>query len=195
MTTTNARRHDEDADLARAWTVLEAVPDPEIPVVSIRELGILRDVRRAADGTLEVVITPTYSGCPAMSQIAEDIGNALRAAQLTPHRIETVLAPAWTTDWIDAVAREKLLAYGIAPPTAQCPTAGDDTAAARTGEKVIRFVSRALTVPPAVPPAAPSCPRCGSAHTERLAQFGSTACKALYRCLDCREPFDYFKPY
>src|SRR5260370_761518 len=109
-----------DASLERVWSVLEAVPDPEIPVVSIRELGILRAVNRAADGALEVVITPTYSGCPAMSQIAEDIGIALDGAGLAPYRIATVLAPAWTTDWITDDAREKLRAYGIAPPTGQC---------------------------------------------------------------------------
>ena len=152
MTTTHARRHHEDKAtndaIARAWTVLEAVPDPEIPVVSIRELGILRDVRRACDGTFEVVVTPTYSGCPAMWQIAEDIGHALDAAHLTPYRIETVLAPAWTTDWIGAEAREKLRAYGIAPPTDQCATEGQGdnnvTAHSRAGtqEKVIRFASR-----------------------------------------------------
>jgi ring-1,2-phenylacetyl-CoA epoxidase subunit PaaD len=180
MTATSAATLDPALELERAWTVLETVPDPEIPVVSIRELGILRDVRRAADGVLEVVITPTYSGCPAMSQIAEDVAHALDAAQLAPYRIETVLAPAWTTDWMTADAREKLRAYGIAPPTGHCAS---DT----PSEKVIRFVPRAMP--------APACPRCGSAHTERLAQFGSTACKALYRCLDCREPFDYFKPY
>ncbi|CAB3760521.1 1,2-phenylacetyl-CoA epoxidase subunit PaaD [Paraburkholderia humisilvae] len=186
MTPTHASRIATDPALARAWTVLEAVPDPEIPVVSIRELGILRDVRRATDGTLEVVITPTYSGCPAMSQIAEDIGRALDAAQLTPHRIETVLAPAWTTDWIDAPAREKLRAYGIAPPTGRCAE-GSANGHTDAREKVIRFVAHT--------PVTPTCPRCGSMHTERLAQFGSTACKALYRCIDCREPFDYFKPY
>jgi ring-1,2-phenylacetyl-CoA epoxidase subunit PaaD len=177
-----------DHALEQAWTVLEAVPDPEIPVVSIRELGILRDVRRAADGALEVVITPTYSGCPAMSQIAEDVGTALDAAGFTSHRITTVLAPAWTTDWITDDAREKLRAYGIAPPTGNCGS-GEHNAdgTERTKTKVIRFVPRALP--------APACPRCGSKHTERLAQFGSTACKALYRCVDCREPFDYFKPY
>lgn len=169
-----------DPTLERAWTVLETVPDPEIPVVSIRELGILRDVRRAVDGVLEVVITPTYSGCPAMSQIAEDVAHALDVAKLAPYRIQTVLAPAWTTDWMTADARDKLRAYGIAPPTGHCAT---DT----PHEKVVRFVPRALP--------APACPRCGSVHTERLAQFGSTACKALYRCIDCREPFDYFKPY
>ncbi|MEI5998848.1 phenylacetate-CoA oxygenase subunit PaaJ [Paraburkholderia bengalensis] len=173
-----------DPTLAQAWAVLEAVPDPEIPVVSIRELGILRDVRRAADGALEVVITPTYSGCPAMSQIAEDIGLALDAAGFGPHRVQTVLAPAWTTDWITDDARDKLRAYGIAPPTGNC---GSAEASAGSKHKVIRFVPRSLP--------APACPRCGSKHTERLAQFGSTACKALYRCIDCREPFDYFKPY
>jgi ring-1,2-phenylacetyl-CoA epoxidase subunit PaaD len=181
MTTTPTAPQAADATLQRAWAVLEAVPDPEIPVVSIRELGILRDVRRDADGTLEVVITPTYSGCPAMSQIAEDVGHALDVAELAPYRIATVLAPAWTTDWITADARDKLRNYGIAPPTGNCGTA------APSQEKVVRFVPRTLP--------APSCPRCSSAHTERLAQFGSTACKALYRCLDCREPFDYFKPY
>jgi ring-1,2-phenylacetyl-CoA epoxidase subunit PaaD len=180
----SATANPADPALAHAWRVLDAVPDPEIPVVSIRELGILRDVRRAADGALEVVITPTYSGCPAMSQIAEDIGQALAAAQLTPYRVATVLAPAWTTDWITAGAREKLRAYGIAPPTGNCGAAANPAA---PPEKVLRFVPRALP--------APACPRCGSAHTGRLAQFGSTACKALYRCLDCREPFDYFKPY
>ena len=182
--TSTAAEAVRDHALEQAWAVLEAVPDPEIPVVSIRELGILRDVRRAADGALEVVITPTYSGCPAMSQIAEDIGIALDAAGFTPHRVETVLAPAWTTDWITDDAREKLRAYGIAPPTGNCGS-GEQPAGSR--EKVIRFAPRSLP--------APACPRCGSKHTERLAQFGSTACKALYRCIDCREPFDYFKPY
>jgi ring-1,2-phenylacetyl-CoA epoxidase subunit PaaD len=183
MTPTAPRAAPPDPVLAYAWTVLEGVPDPEIPVVSIRELGILRDVRRAADGTLEIVVTPTYSGCPAISQIAEDIAAALDSAGLAPHRIVTVLAPAWTTGWMTAEARDKLRAYGIAPPTGHC--AGSVSAASR--EQVVRFV------PDARSPVA--CPRCGSAHTERIAQFGSTACKALYRCIACREPFDYFKPY
>ncbi|MEA3127334.1 MAG: ring,2-phenylacetyl-CoA epoxidase subunit PaaD [Caballeronia sp.] len=169
-------------ELDRVWQVLDAVPDPEIPVVSIRELGILRDVRRAADNTLEIVITPTYSGCPAMYQIAEDIGAALNAAGFAHHRIETVLAPAWTTDWMTDVARDKLRQYGIAPPMGNC---GSNEHVAQ--ERPIRFVPRIVDKP--------ACPRCGSSHTERLAQFGSTACKALYRCMDCREPFDYFKPY
>jgi ring-1,2-phenylacetyl-CoA epoxidase subunit PaaD len=168
--------------LARAWTVLEAVPDPEIPVVSIRELGILRDVRQADDGVLEVVITPTYSGCPAMEQIAADIAAALDGAGLAPHRVVSVLAPAWTTDWITVEAREKLRAYGIAPPGSACATSA----------QAVRIVSRAER---AAAVAHPVCPHCGSPNTERLSEFGSTACKALYRCISCREPFDYFKPY
>ena len=171
-----------EASLDRVWEVLDAVPNPEIPVVSIRELGILRDVRRTADDTLEIVITPTYSGCPAMYQIAEDIGTALNEAGFAKHRIETVLAPAWTTDWMTDAAREKLRKYGIAPPMGNC---GSNEHAPQ--ERPIRFVPRVVDKP--------ACPRCGSSHTERLAQFGSTACKALYRCMDCREPFDYFKPY
>ncbi|MFC5429027.1 1,2-phenylacetyl-CoA epoxidase subunit PaaD [Paraburkholderia denitrificans] len=169
-----------DHALARAWEALESVPDPEIPVVSIRELGILRAVRRGVDGRIEVVITPTYSGCPAMSQIAGDVARALDGAGLAPYRIETALTPAWTTDWIGEAAREKLRAFGIAPPTGQC-----GSGAQALHEQPLTFV----------PPAAPVCPHCGSPHTARLAQFGSTACKALYRCNDCREPFDYFKPY
>ena len=171
-----------EATLDRVWEVLDAVPDPEIPVVSIRELGILRDIRRAADNALEIVITPTYSGCPAMYQIAEDIGTALNDAGFTNHRIETVLAPAWTTDWMTDAARDKLRQYGIAPPMGNC---GSNEHAPQ--ERPIRFVPRVVDQP--------ACPRCGSSNTQRLAQFGSTACKALYRCMDCREPFDYFKPY
>ena len=117
-----------------------------------------------------------------MAQIAEDIAHALDAAGLAPYRIETVLTPAWTTDWITDDAREKLRRYGIAPPAGQCGHAN-----AAPAERPIAFVP--------APSVAPACPHCGSAHTARLAQFGSTACKALYRCLDCREPFDYFKPY
>lgn len=172
-----------DARVAQAWAALEAVPDPEIPVVSIRDLGILRGIAADADGTLEVTITPTYSGCPAMSQIAEDIGQALDAAGLAPWRLRTVLAPAWTTDWITPAARERLREFGIAPP-GQCGAA----AAAQP----LRFVPLAAR---AGAPDRVACPRCGSVHTQEISRFASTACKALYRCLDCREPFDYFKPY
>lgn len=171
---------------ARAWIALEAVPDPEIPVVSIRDLGILREIGLADGATLEVTITPTYSGCPAMSQIAEDIGQALDAAGLGPWRIRTALSPAWTTDWISDSARERLREFGIAPPQ-PCGTAATTPAV-----RPLDFVPRAARagVPDTV-----ACPRCGSFHTKEISRFASTACKALYRCLDCREPFDYFKPY
>lgn len=189
MNVTSLPSHAVDNDgatsgrVARAWAALEAVPDPEIPVVSIRELGILREVVAAPDGVLEIVITPTYSGCPAMSQIGEDIGQALDRAGLGPWRLRTALAPAWTTDWITPAARERLRAFGIAPP-GQCR--------APAGAQPLRFVPRAGR---AGAPDAVACPRCGSVHTHEISRFASTACKALYRCLDCREPFDYFKPY
>ncbi len=161
----------------QVWDTLDAVPDPEIPVVSIRELGILRDVREDDQG-LEIIITPTYSGCPAMGQITDDIHTALQQHNLSA-RITTQLAPAWTTDWITAAAKAKLRTYGIAPPHTLAP--GSD--------KVIRFAPRQAAAE-AVP-----CPQCGSANTTETSHFGSTACKALYKCLDCLEPFDYFKPY
>jgi ring-1,2-phenylacetyl-CoA epoxidase subunit PaaD len=155
---------------AQVWEVLARVADPEIPVISVTELGIVRDVR--ADGEkVEVVVTPTYSGCPATEVIEQSIVAALREAGAADVRIETRLAPAWTTDWIAPAAQEKLRRYGIAPP-----------GAARDGEKPLAFVPRV------------DCPLCGSRNTERLSQFGATACKALYRCRDCREPFEYFKP-
>ena len=159
-----------------AWAALEELTDPEIPVISLRELGILRDVRQGAEG-LEVVITPTYSGCPAMGQIEDDVKSTLLAKGIEA-RVVTQLAPAWTTDWMSAEGKAKLHAYGIAPPH-QTPA----------GSNVVRFIAKpaqAETVP---------CPLCGSANTVESSHFGSTACKALYKCLDCQEPFDYFKPY
>lgn len=158
--------------LARAWAVLANVPDPEVPAVSLCDLGIVRDVRADAQG-LEVVLTPTYSGCPATEAIAADVIAALAAAGLAPARVTLQRAPAWSTDWISAEGRAKLRDYGIAPPG---PVIADGGGAA------IRIVAR-------VP-----CPRCGSADTERLSAFGSTACKALHRCRACREPFEHFKP-
>lgn len=160
----------------QAWDLLDGVPDPEIPVVSIRELGILREVNEGADGTLEVVITPTYNGCPAMEQIEQDVCALLQAHQLRA-RVVTRLAPAWSTDWITEAARGKLREYGIAPP--QLSSAAN----------VVQLTRRkpAGTVVP--------CPRCGSPNTTETSHFGSTACKALYKCLDCLEPFDHFKPY
>lgn len=172
---------------AEVWQVLESVPDPEIPVVSIRELGILREVTQLADGTWEVVITPTYSGCPAMAQIAEDIGSALRDAGVDAFSMRTALAPAWTTDWMTDAAKEKLRAYGIAPPS-QC---GRASTATQTVQPLQYSAWREVSAKQDEP----CCPQCGSPNTQRLAQHGSTACKALYKCLSCQEPFDYFKPY
>ena len=171
---------DASSRVARAWALLDGLSDPEIPVVSLRELGILREVREAADG-LEVVITPTYSGCPAMGQIEDDVQATLEAAGLKA-RVRTQLAPAWTTDWMSPTAHEKLRAYGIAPPRSCAPSTVGATA-------VLRFAAQ-VSHPETVP-----CPQCGSTHTTETSHFGSTACKALYRCLDCMEPFDYFKPY
>ena len=164
------------------WTLLEAVTDPEIPVVSLREMGVLRAVRDSHDG-LEVVITPTYSGCPAMSQMEDDVKAALAGAGLTA-RVVTLLAPAWSTDWMTAEGRRKLKAYAIAPP--------EGSACASQGQHVIQFAAPkgSAGVQPKV-----ICPQCGSDNTTETSHFGSTACKALYRCLACLEPFDYFKPY
>lgn len=164
----------------QAWQLLEQLSDPEIPVVSLRELGILREVREGAAG-LEVVITPTYSGCPAMGQIEDDVKAALAAAGLQA-TVVTQLAPAWTTDWMTDAAREKLRAYGIAPPHA---CASEKPGAAN----VVQFAARSAKAEVV------HCPQCGSSNTTETSHFGSTACKALYRCLQCMEPFDYFKPY
>jgi ring-1,2-phenylacetyl-CoA epoxidase subunit PaaD len=160
----------------RGWDLLESIPDPEIPVVSIRELGILREINEH-EGQLEVVITPTYSGCPAMAQIEDDVRAALAAAGLSAV-VVTRLAPAWTTDWITEEARDKLRAFGIAPPHT-LPSGN-----------VVQFARGASRIPQAV-----RCPHCGSHDTTETSHFSSTACKALYKCLACLEPFDYFKPY
>jgi ring-1,2-phenylacetyl-CoA epoxidase subunit PaaD len=171
----------------RVMAALDTVCDPEIPVVTLRELGVLRDVlvsERAGQPHVEVVITPTYSGCPAMAQMAEDIIAALESEGVAQHRITTVLAPAWTTDWITPEAREKLRAYGIAPPA----SVADSDARAPARGQVLRFL-------PMPNQDQPACPQCGSPNTECISRHGSTACKALYRCLSCREPFDYFKPH
>ena len=164
--------HNSCGRLAAAWEVLRQIPDPEVPVISLCELGIVRDLRETAGG-LEVVLTPTYSGCPATELIQDDVRAALAAfgdIQITMQR-----APAWTTDWISDEGRRKLKDYGIVPPG---PV---------SGVQPIRLVHRASISQLA-------CPRCGSTQTEKLSAFGSTACKALYRCLACREPFEYFKP-
>lgn len=153
---------------------LTGVPDPEIPVLSVVDLGLIRHI--GWDGpTCVVTITPTYSGCPAMREISADITSTLQAHGIQDVRIETQLSPAWTTDWMTPQGRAALKGYGIAPP----------------GEKAINIsgiTKRAVDV--VVP-----CPLCGSNHTRLVSHFGSTSCKALYRCNDCREPFDYFKAH
>jgi len=164
-----------DPRVAHAWRVLHEVLDPEVPAISVTELGIVRDVIAHDDG-LEVVVTPTYSGCPATEVIAQSISEALAAAGLGPARVTQRRAPAWTTDWITPEGREKLRAYGIAPP-GSC--ASETTAPVSP----IRLMARHV-----------DCPRCGSPLTERLSAFGATACKSLYRCVACREPFEHFKP-
>jgi ring-1,2-phenylacetyl-CoA epoxidase subunit PaaD len=149
---------------------LEAVKDPEIPVLTIANLGIVRDVRFDADG-LEIVITPTYSGCPAMHMIEAEILETCKWQGYADARVTTVLSPAWTTDWIDEEGREKLRRYGIAPPQ-------------QASTSKLALFGEAPQV---------ACPRCGSHDTERVSEFGSTACKALHKCRACLEPFDYFK--
>ncbi|MGX1321036.1 ring-1,2-phenylacetyl-CoA epoxidase subunit PaaD [Bradyrhizobium sp. USDA 377] len=152
----------------RAWDAAASVVDPEIPVLSIADLGVLRDVVLDGDH-VEVAITPTYSGCPAMNMIALEVEIALERAGFRQPKVRTVLSPAWTTDWMSEEGREKLRAYGIAPPQAS------SSRRALFGEQAV------------------ACPQCGSDKTELLSEFGSTSCKALWRCKTCREPFDYFK--
>ena len=160
----------------RAWRVLDGVPDPEVPAVSVRELGIVRDVVDHHGDGIEIVLTPTYSGCPATEVIEDDVIKAINAAGLGPARATLRRAPAWTTDWISAEGRRKMLACGIVPPGA----------ALADGAQPIRFFGRAA---PRL-----ACPRCGSANTEELSAFGSTACKSTWRCKACSEPFEHFKP-
>jgi len=162
------------------WKALAAVTDPEIPVISVVELGIVRDVEWHGD-EIVVIVTPTYSGCPATELIASDIDRALAAAGVARYRIETRLAPAWTTDWIAPEARERLARFGIAPPGS---SAGNGARVIDAGALLRRRASADV-----------ACPRCGSSNTRELSRFGSTPCKAQYRCEDCLEPFDYFKPH
>lgn len=160
---------ESDSELReRAWDAAASVADPEIPVLTIADLGVLRDV--VLDGEhVEVAITPTYSGCPAMNMIALEIELALERAGFHQPKVRTVLSPAWTTDWMTEEGHKKLRAYGIAPPQA-------------SGSRRALFGEQAV-----------ACPQCGSDKTELLSEFGSTSCKALWRCQTCREPFDYFK--
>ena len=174
-----ADRSQPPAHVADVWRALGTVVDPEVPIVSVVELGIVRDVRRVGNEWV-VTVTPTYSGCPATRVIEEDIRAAVAAAVGERPHVVTALAPPWTTDWIAPEALRKLRAAGIAPPHAT--SAGE---------------SSSSTQPLAFHRARPNvrCPNCGSLRTSELARFGSTACKAQYRCADCLEPFDYFKPH
>jgi ring-1,2-phenylacetyl-CoA epoxidase subunit PaaD len=159
----------DDTDLRqRAWDVAAQVVDPEIPVLTIADLGVLREVA-VNDGRVEVAITPTYSGCPAMNMIALEIELALEREGFGKPKIRTVLSPAWTTEWMSEAGRRKLSEYGVAPPLA-----------ASSRRALFGVVEVA-------------CPQCGSQDTEVISEFGSTSCKALWRCKSCREPFDYFK--
>ena len=175
-----AATRSETERLAALRLAAAGVPDPEIPVLTIADLGILRDVRFAADGLPEVVLTPTYSGCPATETIRQDV--LAQTRRVDPQaRVLIELAPAWTTDWISEEGRSKLREYGIAPPQ---PT--------RTGPVAVRLGVRPAVVG-APDQAGPRCPRCDSADTELISQFGSTPCKSLRRCRSCAEPFDEFK--
>jgi ring-1,2-phenylacetyl-CoA epoxidase subunit PaaD len=160
--------HDTAGLRQRAWDAAAGVVDPELPVLTIADLGVLRDVAVTAAG-VEVTITPTYSGCPAMNMIGVEIELALQRAGFLNPKVRTVLSPAWTTDWISEDGRRKLREYGIAPPLVAA------SRRALFGEQQV------------------ACPQCGSDDTEVLSEFGSTSCKALWRCKSCREPFDYFK--
>ena len=158
-------------DIKKIWNLLSQVNDPELPVLSIVDLAIVRDVKEY-DGTIEVIITPTYSGCPAMDVITMDIRAALLSNGIDDFKITTILSPAWTTDWMTEEGKLKLKSYGIAPPT--------------PGQSVCD--ARMFQLEEAI-----QCPLCNSYNTRMISQFGSTACKSLYQCNDCKEPFDYFK--
>ena len=177
-------------DTEDVWQWLAEIPDPEVPAISIVDLGIVRDIRRDAAGgpAVIVTITPTYSGCPAMDMISRQIETTLRARGVGDVRLETRLSPPWTTEWMSTKGREQLRAYGIAPPTAR--PAHDPVSRACAPDAVAKISFLPRRRPPLVDVC---CPRCNSSNTECISEFGSTSCKAQYRCRDCLEPFDYFK--
>ncbi len=162
---------------SRARSIAARVADPEIPVISIEDLGILREVTVDEEGRVEVIITPTYSGCPAMNEIASDVRSELAAEGFANASVKLVLAPAWNTDMITERGRRALHDFGIAPPGPR-----------GTGPVPVLLSTRRPT-----PQRRPKCPQCGSEDTHEISRFGSTSCKALHRCGDCQEPFDYFK--
>lgn len=158
-------------EVDKIWTLLEQVCDPEIPVLTVIDMGIIRAVNQLEDAAYEIVITPTYSGCPAMDMIAVDIKSVLQDNGYNRVSVRTVLSPAWTSDWLSESGKQKMKAYGIAPPQGTVLDKNE-------------LFAKAKMV---------ACPQCNSSSTKLLSQFGSTACKAMYQCLDCKEPFDYFK--
>lgn len=160
-----------DRETKKIWQLLETVTDPEIPVLSLTDLGIIRDVK-VNDDSVEIIITPTYTGCPAMDMISMNIKLVLAENNYQNIRVTSVLSPAWTTDWMTEEGKRKLKEYGIAPPN--------------PGQQVCN--DKLFIADEAV-----QCPHCNSYHTHRISEFGSTACKALYQCDACKEPFDYFK--
>lgn len=159
------------AEIKKIWKLLEEVYDPEVPVLSVTDLGIIRDVL-INEGEIKIYITPTYSGCPAMDVISMNIKMMLLSNDYKNINIIQTLSPAWTTDWMTETGKQKLKEYGIAPPNAKQ-----------------QFCNQGLFAADE----AVECPRCHSYHTQRISEFGSTACKSLYQCRDCKEPFDYFK--
>jgi ring-1,2-phenylacetyl-CoA epoxidase subunit PaaD len=161
----------DEARVQAAWRALAAVPDPELPALTLADLGIVRFVKVRADRALDVGLSPTYTGCPATDHIVELARRALEEAAVGAFAVRQVLAPAWTSDWITPEGRRKLDAYGIVPPE---PAAASSWRSSIAGFR-------------------PACPRCRSARTETISEFGSTPCKALHRCLDCLEPFERFK--
>ena len=167
----------------QAWAQLDQVPDPELPMVSIVDLGIVRDIQ-VDHGHCTVTLTPTYSGCPATAHIADAVRSRLLAAGARQVRVDTRIAPPWTTNWMSDKGRQALREHGIAPPGQAAPT----QALAQPIHTDGMFAWRAQDP-------VPTCPRCGSADTRLLSRFGSTACKALHVCRTCREPFDHFKPH
>jgi len=173
----------ERPSVEQVWEWLAEIPDPEIPAVSVVDLGIVRDVAWSEDEaeTLRVTVTPTYSGCPATDVIGQQIRTQLLDRGIEKVDLRVQLSPAWTTDWLTDVARKKLRDYGIAPPTEEAATAGDALAASLVmlGNEPHKHVL--------------ACPRCNSTHNEMISRFGSTPCKSLHRCLNCREPFEHFK--
>jgi ring-1,2-phenylacetyl-CoA epoxidase subunit PaaD len=166
-----ARPRPAGGDELKIWNLAATVVDPEVPVVTIEDLGVLRKVLLTETGGVVVELTPTYSGCPAIDAMRDDVVSVIAEAGYSDVRVDVILAPAWTTDWMSQAGRDKLEAYGIAPPA---PRRADGK------------VSLGLGI---------QCPRCGSLHTRQSSRFGSTACKALYVCQSCHEPFDYFKEH